>query len=537
MLKVTVPSSAYISKMAEEATKGKSLRKVVNLFGDANAYLPVIALEACVETGRTYQAYKRGGFDEARERITEEFSGALFWLGGIPAFNFLCDKLGRKILKLPKTPFSFAEDKVRKPLPNFLNYIRKKGNKITESQIAKFKIAQAIAGVIVVNSFIGFIVPKINQAITRWYHKNNKHDYHKTKPVGMTQDEKNQAEIMEASALSKQKQSLMNGFNEQSIEEKRKSKPITFGMSQQALLNIANTCENSRNFKLLSVDAGTVSGRTISARNNDERCEIGIRDIGSIYFYMFNAPNINRWLNQAQQQGRKTRLNPLGAKYTSDYLISIVTNKENNLKLDEMKEALLGDSNAKIPEEIAERIKKGTISLDDFINGLKLSMPQIPQRAEYIETAKKMSKLQPEILTDSILTKNQVLDIFKGGAVHNPDFLKELYKISLGNDVFDAFKFVSQHRIETVKSDVEYFITEMIDKAKKQNLEELTEKTIRKAQKSNLRKNALNIGTGFVISALFLSTLIPKLQYAFTKWRTGKNEFPGTKDLDKNKIK
>ena len=40
----------------------------------SDGFLPVIALEAFVEGGRTYQAYQRGGFDEARERITEEFS-------------------------------------------------------------------------------------------------------------------------------------------------------------------------------------------------------------------------------------------------------------------------------------------------------------------------------------------------------------------------------------------------------------------------------------------------------------------------------
>ena len=33
----------------------------------SDGFLPVIALEAFVEGGRTYQAYKRGGFDEARE--------------------------------------------------------------------------------------------------------------------------------------------------------------------------------------------------------------------------------------------------------------------------------------------------------------------------------------------------------------------------------------------------------------------------------------------------------------------------------------
>lgn len=44
----------------------------------------------------------------------------------------------------------------------------------------------------------------------------------------------------------------------------------------------------------------------------------------------------------------------------------------------------------------------------------------------------------------------------------------------------------------------------------------------------NLKMNALNWGAGFVTSALFLSTFIPKLQYQITKWRTGSDKFPGT---------
>ena len=54
------------------------------------------------------------------------------------------------------------------------------------------------------------------------------------------------------------------------------------------------------------------------------------------------------------------------------------------------------------------------------------------------------------------------------------------------------------------------------------------EEILRKASNSNLKWNAINWGAGFVTSALFLSTLIPKMQYQITKWRTGSNEFPGT---------
>src|SRR5574344_1269566 len=79
----------------------------------SSGFLPVIALEAFVESGRTYQAYKRGGFDEARERITEEFSGAVFWMGGVAGLNWVFEKLGQKLLKLPKINVSIARDSDR----------------------------------------------------------------------------------------------------------------------------------------------------------------------------------------------------------------------------------------------------------------------------------------------------------------------------------------------------------------------------------------------------------------------------------------
>src|SRR5574344_2861257 len=139
----------------------------------SSGFLPVIALEAFVESGRTYQAYKRGGFDEARERITEEFSGALFWMGGIPFCNWVSNKLGRKFLKLPKDNFQIPKDNVRNPLANYLaQKVTSAGKPIKQSTIARFKVIQVISSVLITNAFIGFVVPKMNQAITRWYHKN-----------------------------------------------------------------------------------------------------------------------------------------------------------------------------------------------------------------------------------------------------------------------------------------------------------------------------------------------------------------------------
>ena len=140
----------------------------------SDGFLPVIALEAFVEAGRTYQAYQRGGFDEARERITEEFSGAVFWLGGVSSLNWLFEKLGQKILKFPEKSVDIASDSVRNPLKNFLAFEKTKdGAAILEKTMARFKFVKVISSVLIANAFIGFVLPKINQAITRSYHKQN----------------------------------------------------------------------------------------------------------------------------------------------------------------------------------------------------------------------------------------------------------------------------------------------------------------------------------------------------------------------------
>ena len=88
---------------------------------------PVILLEAFVEGGRTYQAYQRGGFTEARERLTEEMIGALFWFSGVPLFNHLIDKhIGKKVFKLPETDFDTGRDNLRNPVQNYINKLIKK---------------------------------------------------------------------------------------------------------------------------------------------------------------------------------------------------------------------------------------------------------------------------------------------------------------------------------------------------------------------------------------------------------------------------
>lgn len=499
----------------------------------SDGFLPVMALEAFVEAGRTYQAYERGGFDEARERITEEFSGAVFWLGGVTALNWLFEKIGQKILSLPNINVSIANDDVRKPLSNYLaNERTKDGAKILEKTMARFKFAKVISSVLIANALIGLVLPKINQSITRSYHKNDKHNQN-TPEIPVSND------TVTFSPFATKP--MINNFA-QTKDNKDKQKDISFGLN---LLSLANKFESDRNYKLLSVDVGTSSGRAYSARNDDERVEILFRDIASIYFYMFNMSNMNTWLNKLEQRNEKsnmlmygTRLDPVSAEFASKYMQGYVEGFDGGkVNVETFKRDMFGErvelSNELKAKFQGEKIK--IISLDTFKNELK-TLVNPAELKEFEHTAELMSKLQPQVNGLSILTQGQVEDILAGGHINNPQFLKEFYKHRFGKDFMKQYKFVAQNDIDNYKRELIDYVNSIIEKAKKTNAGEITERLLNKASNNNLRLNALNWGSGFVISALFLSTIIPKVQYLITKLRTGSDSFPGTKEYQNDKV-
>lgn len=478
----------------------------------SDGFLPVIALEAFVEAGRTYQAYKRGGFDEARERITEEFSGAVFWLGGVTGLNWVFEKLGQKILKLPNKTVDIAKDDVRNPLENFLQKETKtNGAQISHKTMARFKFAKVAASVILANAFIGFALPKINQAITRWYHKkNNTTQQTQSKPDNFI------------------KRPKMNDFGQN-------KKDINFG-SGLNLLSIANKLENDRNWKLLSVDAGTCSGRVYSARNNDERVEIGFRDIASIYFYMFNMPNINSWLNQLEQgKGNKTRLDTSSAEFVTEYMQNYLDTKpDKKVNFDDFFKEFIG-SNREITDHVLNIFKdKKVVTLEEFKDTIRELVDA--QDFDNIEKiAQKFAQLQPELNGEKIIAQSQIREILNYGHLNNPEFLKEFYKNALGGNKFmDSFRFISQNSLDNLRKDLRTYVESIYNMAKETEAKEITSEILKKALKHNFRMNALNWGTGFAISAAFLSTFIPKIQYWITKFRTGQDNFPGTKEFREN---
>lgn len=449
-------------------------RKFVTGLGKGDALLPVVLLEATVVAGRTYNAYDRGGFVEARERFSEEILGSIFWLGGVVAFNKLGDKIGKKLLKLDNVDFEVGKDAVRNPLKNFLKQMPQH----SEKTLAAFKFTKVISSILLANAIIGFIVPKLNQAITKKYQKS---------------------------------------FEKLDIKDNKSVKKPSFeGGGVQTLLSLANSFENDAKYKLISTDAGIAGGRAVNARNKHERREILFRDLSSVYFYIFCKNHMGSLLNLVEN-GRTTRLDPV----TAHELDLHIRNKMENNKAyttEEFEKLVLGDTKVEIPKGIKEKFKNNIINLNDF--------KMIEKNSDIVKCAELMSQLQPKIEDVAILTSEQVKDVYSSGLINNPQFLNNAFSQFTNKKSIDPFKFVPEKDLRSLKQRMVDYIEDIIKKAKSTD-ENITTKTLEKANKANFMKNTLNLGIGFAISAYFLSTAIPHIQYWMTRKRTGENKFPG----------
>lgn len=489
----------------------------------SRSLIPLLMLEATVEAGRTYQAHKRGGFDEARERITEEMIGALFWFSGVPLFDKLIDKfVGQK--HLPTTDFDLGKDAGRDALSNFINKNKShfKDEETARKFIAKYRVGKVATAVILANCLVGIAVPKLNQAITRTLRKNRSE-----KTQEQQQNQLNQP---------------FQNYTMDTFLNKDDKKNVAFGkLTPQMMLEFVNTFENTPKYQLLSEDFGSATGRAICARNKYERIEVLFRDITSCFFYMFNMPIIAGLLNRIED-GNSKRLDPVSAKVTTDHFIDVIKANNGAMSIEEFSNRILGDTHLKerVTPELSRELKQnnGHIKLEKFLE----MFSDVDK-----ETARKMSALQPKFNGESILTRAQIEDLFKGGRINSPEYLSDLYTVATSNDklfkvgkpaFLDEFKFVSTNALKGQKDLALDYFQKIINRAEKLAKKsggnaEITEKLLKTMSRENLIKNALNWGTGFAISALFLSTLIPKIQYLITKTLTGSNDFPGTTEYNK----
>ncbi len=486
-----------------------SLRKPITHLSNPSNLLPVILLETTVTGGRSVQAYKRGGKTEFRERFTEDAVSAVFWLGGATVLNKFGDKLGQKFLNIP-TNFDGGSDALRTPIKNTAkSMLEKAGQAITpesleqmEKKLARFKFTKIALSTLISTAFVGFVLPKINQALTR---------------RAIMRDKAKQ-EKQQISAASQTP--LAVSYNQSS-----KLNQPSFKGNPTLLANLAHNLENHAIFKLASSDAGILAGRTMNARNADEKREVLFRDITSSYFYTINPIVTRKILTNVVPNGKLATINSGTSQSVLGEFSRVVGEHGGAISADKFTEVMLGsmdDSKKAVMDSLP--FKDGVISLDELKKVIKDS--------DIIERATKMTGLQPEHADlGKVLTQKQVEDVLRNGAITDFDSMFRMNKAQFGDALTDPGRFVSMNKVNKFRDAISTFVDETVKCAKDG---QITDDVLKTVDKKNLLRNGAFWGIGFLISALFLSTLIPKAQYWLTEKRTGKNEFPGLHDKKLN---
>ena len=104
-------------------------------------------------------------------------------------------------------------------------------------------------------------------------------------------------------------------------------------------------------------------------------------------------------------------------------------------------------------------------------------------------------------------------------------------KIANQTPLTDPYKYIPQDTIEAQRKQILGYVEAIVKDAEKTG--EVSAQRMLELNKRNMRRGGLFMALAMGVSALFLSTIIPKVQYYITFLRTGKNSFPGTENMQK----
>lgn len=453
-------------------------------FKNPSATLPTLIIESCCTAGRTHQSYKRGGTLEAKERFREEATSGIFWLWGVKALNKIGDFIGEKVFKIQDITDT-GKDFLRDP-----GYSMSNSAKI-------FKFGKIISSVIIATGFMGFVVPKINHAITAQAMKKNK---------------KNNSQNPEMSLFLNNSKNKENNRYISSDEIAFKGNESFTNFLMKASYNL----ENNNTWRLISTDSGMIAGRVINSRHPAEALEYAFRDTSSIYFYNFATPTAIFLLNKLF---KTSDIHPKVISQTNSYL-------QENI-------AGLGLSGKELIEKIDSTIKdtrfnqidfknQKAIELDELIGQLdKLGFDRIKD-AHIYGKANLMSTLQPKLRGKSVLSVEQVKDIFSQSITSDPEFLRETINKATYGRAQNPKKFVSAQTCQNIRESIDKYILEIANKNKDKIIDEnLLKSSYRKA----LTRTAAFQALGMLFSIFGLAILIPKLQIFISQKVFGKKSF------------
>ncbi len=471
--------------------------KITSKLQNSKLTLPTVIVESAVIAGRSYYGFKRGGKDEFRERIFEETTTAGIWLFGVRALNKVGNFIGKNFLNLDKLDYDVGKDALRNPSLGI-----PKGTAI-------FKFSKIALSVLATTSFMGFVLPRIKQKMTKNVKNKEWVNYNKVVHQPMLLENYINGAKAHAQAVGVTENNKTNaGF-----------KGNFKGGATDWLLRASHNLENHNVWRLISTDAGIITGRVASSRNKYEAREYLFRDVASMYFYLAALPNALSLLNKAT---KTPKINPMAALETQQYLIEKVGDAK--FGVEEFGRFLLDktlrDGMDKIPFE------NDVVKLDVLKNILD---------EKSFNKADLMSQLQPKIGSDSVLSRLQVQDALSDSWLSDPQYLKRVTLAATDKLSGDKSKFVSKKEIDGIRKSVDDLAQSLVDFARKKGVEQIDADFVEKFIRRNIFTTAGFTVAGLAFACFGLAFLVPKLQQLITYKATGESGFPGAHNFAHNK--
>lgn len=505
----------------------KVFSTIISSLDTPKSLIPFFVKDTFDNTGRTIMAEKTGGRHEARERFIEENFTSLFWIGGIPAFRAIANKIAKakidtdihfKRINSNGIQSYFANELTETIKENGQRTIVQKFSKkslegivlcaekledikgklsksgfipnISKGKYKTFHIGVSAAAVLVNLFMLVVFVPMFNQFLSRKIISNevNGESKNHNSSSGNLLFYPHQTSFTKFLAKTK---------SGSKTENKKRNKNLSFGSLKdffdfKNLLNFTQMAENAQlnvTSSMLLLDYGISGSRvTFVPRDNNERVEYAVKEGGIILFFYYAADWIKKGFSTLANKVFKT---PIDLDY------KILDDKEFLKKLNTLhdKSNLLNFVENKSDE----------LNIIKFIDN---ELAKAPKNA----------------------TNDSVFDNFTLQMAQKSDLIDVEFDDGIKKWIRHSKKYIETDKLIYLNNNLKTFY-EKAFRNSGQNLENIISKT--KAVK------AFSVLGNIAICCLSLSFLLPKIQYIIRNHRTKTNQAPGIKvyqDMAKKKL-
>lgn len=492
-----------------------SINNIITQLDTPSSLLPFFVKDTFDVTGRTVMAKKEGGKHEAREKFIEEAGTSAFWIGGIPLFRYIGNKLFKnkidseidfKRINTDGVQSYFAKES-KKFDSKDLKGINLESSKLTEIQkklsdekyvvngskgfYKKYHIGLTAASVLINLGILTVALPKLNQYLSRKIIAKEMQEKANKIEVNQTSMDEKQPQIQQPETESKKdKQPSFKGLSK--IKDVFKEMVNFTQMAENAQLNVQNS--------MLILDFGISTSRvTIVPRDNNERIENAVKEGGIIVFFYYAGDIIKKGISKIADKIFKT---PIELDY------KVLANKEFLKSL-------------KHPEKREDLLKFVELEKDD-------------KNAE-LKVIKLIDEELAKITTDPKNTKDE--HFFAENFTLKSAYEDGLIKVEHDGKkwIRHSKKYIQTDKIIELNENLNKFYDATVENLQKNNI--TLEKIISKTKAVKIASVIANIG----ICCASLSYFLPKIQYMIREHRTDTKRAPGIKlyeeMAEKNELK